>query len=362
MVDQRLLDAFPDPTDLHLRCRLLAVLDSLYCRSSDRRDRRHRLIDRWRPRHALFTGSDEYGNHVGIVFAHDITVVCGRRATAAEPPDAFRPLDTTGLSAQFVELLADPDCMSPAHPHLTVLLWSADGFGGWRSATGSADDEPGPGLPWTLVDTTSAIRALSERHQVVIDPGTVADLLRQCIITPEFVMSCNPGADVAAVLSEAETAGHPVRSAAPTTRFLTDDPPPPPGRRTVNHATGIALIDAVCHDDSERVRAELRGGTDPEVCAGSGWTALMWTAHLDHPDQAEMLLNAGAQVDRRDGFGNTALISAMLGSSPNMVALLLEAGADPLSSNNSGVSPVVLAERMRRSDYRHLIDEALRRR
>ncbi|HZQ31459.1 MAG TPA: ankyrin repeat domain-containing protein [Mycobacterium sp.] len=65
-------------------------------------------------------------------------------------------------------------------------------------------------------------------------------------------------------------------------------------------------------------------------------------------DTVETLLDAGADVDLRDRWGNTPLWRAVyLGTGgEKIVDLLLAHGADPTLENNHEVSPLDLARRM----------------
>ena len=54
-----------------------------------------------------------------------------------------------------------------------------------------------------------------------------------------------------------------------------------------------------------------------------------------------MLLEAGVPVDARDGYGNTPLWRAAFGNNavPELVRMLLDAGADPDAADHTGRSP-----------------------
>jgi uncharacterized protein YecT (DUF1311 family) len=89
------------------------------------------------------------------------------------------------------------------------------------------------------------------------------------------------------------------------------------------------------------MRVLLQAGADPNAPNRFGKTPLMAAAHLNRPDIVRLLLAAGAQVNARteggsDDFcgssmlvGRTALTYAAENASPVVMRLLLEAGADP---------------------------------
>lgn len=66
----------------------------------------------------------------------------------------------------------------------------------------------------------------------------------------------------------------------------------------------------------------------------NGWTPLFVAVMYNQHIQRDLLINAGAEVKRRDSFGNTLLhIGA---KNPDTVLKLLEAGVDPTLRNNNG--------------------------
>jgi len=110
------------------------------------------------------------------------------------------------------------------------------------------------------------------------------------------------------------------------------------------------LMTAARAGDAGSVRALLAHGGDPNAAEGwHGQTALMWAAIENHADVVQLLLDAGAEVDRastkhdwveisysqgnvpktRDLGGLTALQFAARSGSSDAVEVLLAAGADP---------------------------------
>lgn len=103
------------------------------------------------------------------------------------------------------------------------------------------------------------------------------------------------------------------------------------------------LVSAALHAAIEwpyGLRALLQAGADPNAPNHFGKTPLMVAAHLNRPDVVRLLLAAGAQVNLRTSAndtgcqrsvtaGRTALTYAAENASPIVMRLLLEAGADP---------------------------------
>jgi ankyrin repeat protein len=79
----------------------------------------------------------------------------------------------------------------------------------------------------------------------------------------------------------------------------------------------------------------------------SGFTALHFAAQEQHAAVAVVLIEAGADLNARNRFGNTPLSVALFAVRDRdgaVVRALLDAGADPDVENNYGVSARGLAE------------------
>ncbi|KAI8498787.1 positive regulation of extrinsic apoptotic signaling pathway via death domain receptors protein [Branchiostoma belcheri] len=94
--------------------------------------------------------------------------------------------------------------------------------------------------------------------------------------------------------------------------------------------SGPDLCDAAAEGDEKKVQQLLRRGVDVnciEPLLSSGNTPLHEAAYGGHVGVVELLLNAGAQVDSRDGLKNTPLHEAAEGGHVGVAKLLLKAGA-----------------------------------
>jgi ankyrin repeat protein len=111
-----------------------------------------------------------------------------------------------------------------------------------------------------------------------------------------------------------------------------------------------ALQDASRAGDLARVRELLDRGTDPNTDPGMphGFSPLMLAAWKGHADVVALLIERGADVHRADGDGFTAITLAAKGRSWTIVELLAAAGADPTHADASGVSALGAAERARK--------------
>ncbi|MCY4195784.1 MAG: ankyrin repeat domain-containing protein [Rhodobacteraceae bacterium] len=97
--------------------------------------------------------------------------------------------------------------------------------------------------------------------------------------------------------------------------------------------TGVVLHAAIKSDDISNVRLILADGLDPNIpdtSAPSGLaTPLIHAAWYDQPEIVQMLIAAGADVDMKNGNGLTPLHLVAHRASTKTVQHLLAAGADP---------------------------------
>jgi len=85
------------------------------------------------------------------------------------------------------------------------------------------------------------------------------------------------------------------------------------------------LFDAV---DDEDLEEALNAGADVNSKDKYGQTPLMWASRRGHRDIVEILIKAGANVNVKDNHNMTALIEASINDRQLSVGLLIEAGAD----------------------------------
>lgn len=124
---------------------------------------------------------------------------------------------------------------------------------------------------------------------------------------------------------------------------------------SVATASEIRLIDAVQHQDVQRVRALLQQGADVNQQDVDGSTALHWAAYVDDPGIIGVLLKAGAKVNLANQFGITPLMEACDSRDPKIVDLLLNAGADPNARAEAGETPVMRAARAGNAEVMRLL-------
>jgi uncharacterized protein len=107
----------------------------------------------------------------------------------------------------------------------------------------------------------------------------------------------------------------------------------------------VPLIDATKARDAQLVQTLLAQRVDPNESAVDGTRALHWAAHIDDNRIAELLVNAGADVQAANRYGVVPLWLACVNGSAAMVERLLAAGADPNTTMPEGDTALMTAAR-----------------
>ena len=87
----------------------------------------------------------------------------------------------------------------------------------------------------------------------------------------------------------------------------------------------------------------LNAGAEPDKVDGFGRTPLDRAAYWGHKDVVHQLFYAGADPNKANMFGETPLEQAARVGKPDVVKLLLDAGADPNRANNDERTPLYWA-------------------
>ena len=105
-----------------------------------------------------------------------------------------------------------------------------------------------------------------------------------------------------------------------------------------------ALVDAVKQADTASVEALLLQQVDVNAPEPDGTTALHWAAHGDDPEILHLLIQAGANVNASNDYGVTPLFLACTNGNAAIIGRLLKAGADP-ESRTAGETTLMTAAR-----------------
>ncbi|MEP6717604.1 MAG: ankyrin repeat domain-containing protein [bacterium] len=104
-----------------------------------------------------------------------------------------------------------------------------------------------------------------------------------------------------------------------------------------------ALEHAVRNGNREMVQLFLSAGADVNNRDGGGQTVLMMLGEEATADLVWDLINAGAKVNQKDNEKNTPLIEAAGRNNIELVKTLLDAGAQIAARNDDGETPLMMA-------------------
>lgn len=121
------------------------------------------------------------------------------------------------------------------------------------------------------------------------------------------------------------------------------------------------LMHAVLAEDADPAVVSVLIGRGADVNAAEshqGYTALHFAARDQNAVLVRALLDAGAEPDPVDVFGDTPLWRSVMTSAGDLTTttLLLAAGADPNMRNRNGVSPLDLARDTGQDDIVRLLE------
>jgi len=114
---------------------------------------------------------------------------------------------------------------------------------------------------------------------------------------------------------------------------------------------GTDLLAAAASGDAEGVRAALEAGADLETRDGQGRTALLLAATFDHVEVAEVLVERGASADALDDRHDTPWLVTGVTGSVAMLEALLPADPDLTIRNRYGGVSVIPASERGHVDY-----------
>jgi ankyrin repeat protein len=115
--------------------------------------------------------------------------------------------------------------------------------------------------------------------------------------------------------------------------------------------------DAAKNQDVKTVRSLLNQKVDVNARASDGSTALLWLAHWNELDTAELVLKAGADANAANDFRMTPLSQACTNASAEFVRLLLKNGANPNTAIATGETPLMTCSKTGNADAVRLLIE-----
>jgi ankyrin repeat protein len=123
-------------------------------------------------------------------------------------------------------------------------------------------------------------------------------------------------------------------------------------------AVDTRLPDAARAQDTKAVLALINQKSDVNARASDGSTALLWLAHWNDGEAAELLLRAGADANAVNDFGTSPLSEACLNGNTEMVRLLLQNHANPNLAIGTGETPLMTCAKTGSTDAVRLLLEA----
>lgn len=109
------------------------------------------------------------------------------------------------------------------------------------------------------------------------------------------------------------------------------------------------FADIVYKDDTEAFNALIEAGADVNMQNKYGETLLHISIRRDRRDMVVALLDNGADMNRPDAPGWTPLMECVMDDMPELCALLIERGADKSIANQRGATAGMLVQKFGRS-------------
>ena len=117
------------------------------------------------------------------------------------------------------------------------------------------------------------------------------------------------------------------------------------------------LPDAARTQDAKAVRSLLSQKADVNARSSDGSTALLWLAHWNDVETADLLLKAGADANTANDFRMTPLSQACTNGGLEFVRLLLKSGANPNTAIATGETPLMTCSKTGNVDTVRLLVE-----
>ncbi len=108
---------------------------------------------------------------------------------------------------------------------------------------------------------------------------------------------------------------------------------------------GREMVQAARVQDWRSVREMIRQGSPADAASSDGMTALHWAVYYDQSEIVATLIEAGADVQRENRYGVRPLSIACQNGNESIVRMLLDAGADPNTTLRGGESALMTAAR-----------------
>jgi uncharacterized protein len=130
------------------------------------------------------------------------------------------------------------------------------------------------------------------------------------------------------------------------------------GAATAADTSDSRLLEAASNQDAKAVRSLLSQKAGVNARSSDGSTALLWLAHWNDVDTADLLLRAGADANTANDFRMTPLSQACTNGSAEFVRLLLKSGANSNLAIATGETPLMTCAKTGSADAVRLLVES----
>ncbi len=110
----------------------------------------------------------------------------------------------------------------------------------------------------------------------------------------------------------------------------------------------LLFADIVYQNDLEAFKALIEAGADVNMQNKYGETLLHISIRRDRREMVAVLLENGADINRQDAPGWTPLMECVMDDMPELCALLIERGADKTITNQRGATAAMLTQKFGR--------------
>jgi ankyrin repeat protein len=117
------------------------------------------------------------------------------------------------------------------------------------------------------------------------------------------------------------------------------------------------LVEAARNQDQKAVRTLLSQKVNVDVRASDGSTALLWLAHWNDLESANLLLAAGADANAANDYRMTPLSEACTNGNSALVRSLLKSGANPNTPVATGEAPLMTCAKTGSADAVRMLIE-----
>src|SRR5215469_15482374 len=117
------------------------------------------------------------------------------------------------------------------------------------------------------------------------------------------------------------------------------------------------LVEVARHQDQAAVSALVSQKADVNARSSDGSTALLWSAHWNNLESADLLLRAGADANLANDFRMTPLSEACTNANAALVRLLLKSGANPNTAIATGETPLMTCAKTGNADAVRMLIE-----